>query len=103
MFDRAFPKLKLLFENDLEDIAGEMLAVGLITRRIATRPSFDAIIQGFYSGFSFLEGMEEIRDWCEKLFSAMRKVGGAFTVAVVNVKKQLNHSLRNKLGVQFNV
>ena len=72
VFEKSFPKLKMLFENNLEEIAAELLSVGIITCRVA---SFEAIIRGFYAGFSFLEDEEEIKDWCGKFLSSLRKVG----------------------------
>ena len=96
VFDKSFPKLKTLFENDSEEIAAQLLSVGIITRRVATSPSFEAIIQGFYSGFSFLEDEEGIKDWCGKFLSSLRKVGGAFSLAAKSLEKQLQVAIGDK-------
>ena len=97
VFDKSFPKLKTLFENNLEEIAAELLSVGIITRRVATSPSFETIIQGFYSGFSFLEDEEEIKDWCGKFLSSLRNVGGAFSLAAKTLEKQLQVAIGDKI------
>ena len=77
-----------------------MLAVGLITRRIAANPTFPVIIDGFFSGFSFLETVEDIEEWCKKFFSAFYNVGGSFVLAANSLKKQLQISLK-KLNVLY--
>ena len=89
VFDKSFPKLKTLFENNLDEIGAELLSVGIITRRVATNPSFEAIIQGFYAGFSFLENEERIKDWYGKFLSSLHNVGGAFNLAAKSLEKQL--------------
>ena len=101
--DRKFPALKDLFESNLEDIAGEMLAVNLITRHVAANPAFSAIIDGFFSGFSFLESMKDVEEWCNKFFSAFYSVGGPFVVAADNLKKQIKSVLLKKFNVSFNI
>ena len=80
-----------------------MLAAGIIPHHVAKNPSLSAIINGFLSGFIFLESMEEIEDWCNSFFNVFHNLGGPFVVAANNLKKQLKSSLMEKFGVTFNI
>ena len=82
-----------LFETDLNSIAAELLAVSLLTSRVARTPSFDVIINGFLSGFLFLKTIQQVNEHCRKFFGAMYKVGGVFGLAADTIKKQINVSL----------
>ena len=99
--NNKFADLRRLFENNLEDIAGEMLTVGIVTNRIATNPSFEAIINGFHSGLLFLSGMGQVKDRCQRFFNAFYKVGGPFTEAADNLKAQIEESLKKNFNVHF--
>ena len=80
-----------------------MLAAGIITIHVAKNPSFSAIINGFLSGFLFLESMKKIEDWCNRFLNALHNVGGPFVVATDNLKEHLKSSLMEKFSVKFNI
>ena len=72
-----------------------MLAAGIIPHHIVKDPFFSATISGFLSGFSFLESMEKIEDWCKRFLNALHNVGGPFVIAANNLKEQLKSSLND--------
>ena len=80
-----------------------MLAAGIITPHVAKNPSFSAIINGFLSGFLFLESVKKIEDWCNRFLNALHNVGGPFVIATDNLKEHLKSSLMKKFSVKFNI
>ena len=100
--NKKHPALRELFESDLQTVAGQLLAVSLITPNIAKNPSFDAIINGFLTGFAFLDTVEQVEERCRKFLGAFDNVGGSFVVAADSVKRQINISLKEKC-VSFNI
>ena len=100
---KLFPALQELFETDLNSIAAELLAVSLLTSRVARTPSFDVIINGFLSGFLFLKTIQQVSEHCHKFFRAMYKVGGVFTLAADSLKEQLQVSLLEKFNISLDL
>ena len=102
-FNKMFPELQRLFETDLNSIAAELLAVSLLTSRVAEHPVFHTIINSFFSGFLFLRTVQQINEHCRKFFRAMYKVGGVFSLAADSVKEQLKVSLLEKFNVTLDL
>ena len=100
-FNKMFPELQRLFETDLNSIAAELLAVSLLTSRVAEHPVFHTIITGFLSGFLFLETIQQVNEHCHKFFRAMYKVGGVFSLAANSLKKRLNVSLLKDCNISL--
>ena len=98
-----FPKLKELFDSHLDGITAELLAVGILTRYVASDPSSNAIIKEFHNGFAFLETIQQVNERCHKFFSAMYKIEGNFTLAADILKKRLKLSLLQKFNVSLDL
>ena len=77
--------------DNLKVVAAEMLAAGIIPDHVANtqNPSFLAVVNGFLSGFLFLDSVEEIEDKCNRFLNALHKVGGPFVEAANKLRKAL--------------
>ena len=97
-------KLTRLFKTgSLKTVADELLEAGIITRDVQTNPTSDNIINCFLSGFVFNDDLEEIEEYCMKFFNAFYEIRGPYVDAANKIKKSIQESVRDKLGIQLNV
>ena len=92
-----------LFKSSLKTFAEELLQAGVITRDIETDPTSDTIINCFLSGFAFKNELDEIEEYCVKFFNAFYEIRGPYVDAANKIKKSIQESVRDKLGIQLNV
>ena len=97
-------KLIRLFQTgSLKSVADELLEAGIITHDVQTNPTSDNIINCFLSGFEFKDDLEEIEEYCTKFFNAFYEIRGPYVDAANKIKKSIQESVRDKLGIQLNV
>ena len=90
-------------DYSLKTVADELLEAGIITRDVQTNPTSDNIINCFLSGFVFKDELEEIEEYCMKFFNAFYEIRGPYVDAANKIKKCIQESVRDKLGIQLNV
>ena len=102
--EKNHAKLTRLFKTgSLKTVADELLEAGIITRDVQTNPTSDNIINCFLSGFVFKDDLEEIEEYCTKFFNAFYEIRGPYVDAANKIKKFIQESVRDKLGIQLNV
>ena len=102
--EKNHAKLTRLFKTgSLKTVADELLEAGIITRDVQTNPTSDNIINCFLSGFVFKDKLEEIEEYCTKFFNAFYEIRGPYVDAANKIKKSMQESVRDKLGIQLNV
>ena len=94
---------RLLKTGSLKTVADELLEAGIVTRDVQTNPTSDNIINCFLSGFVFKDELEEIEEYCMKFFNAFYEIRGPYVDAANKIKKSIQESVRDKLGIQLNV
>ena len=94
---------RLLKTGSLKTVADELLEAGIVTRDVQTNPTSDNIINCFLSGFVFKDELEEIEEYCMKFFNAFYEIRGPYVDAANKMKKSIQESVRDKLGIQLNV
>ena len=92
-----------LFKSSLKPFAEELLQAGIITRDIETDPTSVTIINCFLSGFAFKIELEEIEEYCTKFFSAFYEIRGPYVDAANKIKKSIQQSVKDELGIQLHV
>ena len=97
------PDLSELFEGLLKTVSSDMYAVGLIPHAVERNPTFDAIMNFFLSGFAFKDELEEIEEHCVKFLNVFYKIGGPFVYAANKIKRSIQKTVIDKLGVQLNI
>ena len=104
VMEKNHAKLTRLFKTgSLKSVADELLEAGIITRDVQTNPTSDNIINCFLSGFEFKDDLEEIEEYCTKFFNAFYEIRGPYVDAANKIKKSIQESVRDKLGIQLNV
>ena len=104
VMEKNHAKLTRLFKTgSLKTIADELLEAGIITRDVQTDPTSDTIINCFLSGFVFKDDLEEIEEYCMKFFNAFYEIRGPYVDAANKIKKSIQESARDKLGIQLNM
>ena len=102
--EKNHAKLTRLFKTgSLKTVADELLEAGIITRDVQTNPTSDNIINCFLSGFVFKDDLEEIEEYCTKFFNTFYEIRGPYVDAANKIKKSIQESVRDKLGIQLNV
>ena len=91
--DRKFASLKNLFDPSMDAISAELFTVGIISNDVKNSPSTNTILQSFYSGFTFMNTIEEVQCHCRKFFSALDKMGGPFIIASNSLKQDIIKSI----------
>ena len=94
---------RLLKTGSLKTVADELLEAGIVTCDVQTNPTSDNIINCFLSGFVFKDELEEIEEYCMKFFNAFYEIRGPYVDAANKIKKSIQESVRDKLGIQLNV
>ena len=97
------PDLSELFEGVLKTVSSEMYGVGLIPHAVEKNPTFDGIMTSFLSGFVFKDELVEIEEHCAKFLSVFYKIGGPFVYAANKIKRSIQKTVIDKLGVQLNI
>ena len=92
-----------MFEGLLPNVATQMLGVGLIPHAIEKNPTFNGIMTSFLAGFAFKDELEEIEEYCVKFFDVFYEIGGQFIYAANKIKKSIQKTVKDKLGVQLNI
>ena len=87
----------------MKTVASEMLSVGLIPHAIEKNPTFDAIMSFFLAGFAFKDELQEIEEYCGKFFGVFYEIGGQFIDAANKIKKSIQDTIIDKLGVELNI
>ena len=87
----------------MKTVADELLEAGIITCDVQTNPTSDNIINCFLSGFVFKDDLDEIEEYCTKIFNAFYEIRGPYVDAANKIKKSIQQSVRDKLGTQLNV
>ena len=82
-------QLSSLSEDSMKTIAKEMFHFGMITRAVAKRPTFNAIITCFLSAFDSLEGLDEIEEHCKIFLSLFTQLGGPPGDAAFKIKRSI--------------
>ena len=103
VMEKNHANLCRLFKSSLKTFAEELLQAGIITRDIETDPTSDTIINCFLSGFAFKNELEEIEEYCVRFFNAFYEIRGPYVDAANKIKKCIQESVRDKLGIQLNV
>ena len=104
VMEKNHAKLSRLFKTgSLKTLADELLEAGIITRDVQTDPISDTIINCFLSGFVFKDDLEEIEEYCEKFFNAFYEIRGPYIDAANKIKKSIQDTIIDKLGVQLNM
>ena len=104
VMEKNHAKLTRLFKTgSLKTVADELLEAGIITRDVQTNPTSDNIINCFLSGFVFKDDLEEIEEYCMKFFNGFYEIRGPYVDAANKIKKSIQESLGNKLGIQLNL
>ena len=103
VMERNHAKLCRLFKGSLKTLADELLEAGIIPRHVQTNPTDDMIINCFLSGFVFKDELEEIEEYCVKFFNAFYEIGGQFVDAANKIKKSIQDTIIDKLGVKLNI
>ena len=102
--EKNHAKLTRLFKTgSLKTVADELLEAGIITRDVQSNPTSDNIINCFLSGFVFKDDLEEIEEYCAKFFNTFYEIHGPYVDAANKIKKSIQESVRDKLGIQLNV
>ena len=102
--EKNHAKLTRLFKTgSLKTVADELLEAGIITRDVQINPTSDNIINCFLSGFVFKDDLEEIEEYCMKFFNAFYEIRGPYVDAANKIKKSIQESVRDKLGIHLNV
>ena len=101
--EKNHAKLSRLFKGSVKRFADELLEAGIIPRRVQTNPTSDHIINCFLSGFVFKDDLEEIEEYCTKYFNAFYEIGGPYVDAANKIKKSIQETVRDKLGIQLNI
>ena len=104
VMERNHAKLCRLFKTgSLKTLADELLEAGIITRDVQTDPTSDNIINCFLSGFVFKDELDEIEEYCGKFFNAFCEIRGPYIDAANKIKKSIQDTIIDKLGVQLNI
>ena len=104
VMEKNHAKLTRLFKTgSLKTVADELLEAGIITRDVQTNPTSDNIINCFLSGFVFKDDLEEIEEYCMKFFNAFYEIRGPYVDAANKIRKSIQESVRDKLGIQLNM
>ena len=104
VMERNHAKLCRLFKTgSLKTLADELLEAGVITRDVQTNPTSDTVINCFLSGFVFKDELDEIEEYCEKFFDAFYEIRGPYIDAANKIKKSIQDTIIDKLGVQLNI
>ena len=104
VMERNHAKLCRLFKTgSLKTLADELLEAGVITRDVQTNPTSDNIINCFLSGFVFKDELDEIEEYCVKFFNAFYEIRGPYIDAANKIKKSIQDTIIDKLGVQLNI
>ena len=104
VMERNHAKLCRLFKTgSLKTLADELLEAGVITRDVQTNPTSDTIINCFLSGFVFKDELDEIEEYCVKFFNAFYEIRGPYIDAANEIKKSMQDTIIDKLGVQLNI
>ena len=99
--NRKFAPLKNLFDPSMDAISAELFTVGIISNDVKNSPSTNTILQSFYSGFTFMNTIEEVQCHCRKFFSALDKMGGPFIIASNSLKHDIVKSISRNFD--FNI
>ena len=104
VIEKNHAKLCRLFKTgSLKTLADELLEAGIITRDVQTNPTSDTIINCFLSGFVFKDDLDEIEEYCVKFFNAFYEIRGPYIDAANKIKKSIQDTIIDKLGVQLNI
>ena len=104
VMERNHAKLCRLFKTgSLKTLADELLEASIITRDVQTNPTSDTIINCFLSGFVFKDELDEIEEYCVKFFNAFYEIRGPYIDAANKIKKSIQDTIIDKLGVQLNI
>ena len=102
--EKNHAKLSRLFKTgSLKTVADEILEAGIITRDVQKNPTSDNIINCFLSGFVFKDGLKEIDEYRTKFFDAFYEICGPYVDAANKIKRSIQESVRDKLGIQLNM
>ena len=102
--EKNHAKLTRLFKTgSLKTFADELLEAGIITRDVQTSPTSDNIINCFLSGFEFKDDLEEIEEYCVRFFNAFYEIRGPYVDAANKIKKSIQESVRDELGIRLNM
>ena len=80
--------LNEVFRLSINDIANELLQIGIITKSVQAEPTYDKIIGCFLVGIDFIDDQSEIEKECDRFLSALSNVGGPVARASNMLRKK---------------
>ena len=80
--------LNEVFRLSINDIANELLQIGIITKSVQAEPTYDKIIGSFLVGIAFMDNQSKLEERCDKFLSALSNVGGPVADAADMLRKE---------------
>ena len=82
--------------------ATQLFALRMITEDVYRNPTCDTIIDCFLAA-CMSKKLEEIEEHCWRFIGVFYQMGGLFDAVANAIKKAIQETVRDKLGVQFNI
>ena len=101
VIQQHYSQLHDVVSTNLQIIAVNMFAAGLITESALLSPSFHSIIDQFISVLSFMSSLSEIEQHCTKFLSIFTDIGGPCTLVSEVLKMNWIEVSRAKYGVEL--
>ena len=85
--------LNEVFQLSLNDIANELLQIGIITKSVQVEPTYDKIIGCFLAGLNFICEQSDLEGQCSKFLTALSNVGGPVALASAMIQREWKQAM----------
>ena len=85
--------LNEVFQLSLDNIANELLQVGIITKPVQVEPTYDKIIGCFLAGLNFIRKQSDLEGQCNKFLTALSNVGGPVALASTMIQEEWEQAM----------
>ena len=96
VFRKNFVRLKNVIEQNLEGLGPRFYTAKMITDSVYKEKTFQGIYDSFIEGLDWLE--DDIVEYCETFFGALKEEGGPLIHAARSIKKQINECAANSMN-----
>ena len=95
--------LSAIFQPSIKEIGAEMVQAGILPLTAGENSTFQTIITVFLAIVENANKLQEIKEKCQKFFSAFYRMGGPFVDAANSIKERIRKSVQDKVGIELNI
>jgi len=70
-----------MFSNASQSFADKLMEKQLISAEVHSKPTFDAIVNEFFTSIMFFQAISEVQEHCAKFLAVFEELGGPFAAA----------------------